>query len=174
MFYIYLYIYIYKTVVSDRVLTLYRPCAYPGAVLRLASGPTGPDSPEFGIIHRCQSNPLSPDRRNHGAPESKPNPASPKPHLTRTLLWTCTKAFPKIGQYFSHTFVGRTVSTSRICRVKKFQNPTVHVAIVSPNNPHTLSTQRTCPLKQAACSSKKRYPPFLHFLPYSRSWFFSG
>ena len=26
----------------DRVLTLYRPCAYPGAVLRHASGPTGP------------------------------------------------------------------------------------------------------------------------------------
>ena len=35
-------IYIYKTVVCDRVLTLYRPCAYPGAVLRHASGPTGP------------------------------------------------------------------------------------------------------------------------------------
>ena len=34
-------IYIYKTVVCDRVLTLYRPCAYPGAVLRHASGPTG-------------------------------------------------------------------------------------------------------------------------------------
>ena len=39
---IYIYIYIYKTVVCDRVLTLYRPCAYPGAVLRHASGPTGP------------------------------------------------------------------------------------------------------------------------------------
>ena len=35
-------IYIYKTVVCDRVLTLYRPCAYPGAVLRHATGPTGP------------------------------------------------------------------------------------------------------------------------------------
>ena len=35
-------IYIYKTVVCDRVLTLYRPCAYPGAVLRHASSPTGP------------------------------------------------------------------------------------------------------------------------------------
>ena len=35
-------IYIYKTVVCDRVLTLNRPCAYPGAVLRHASGPTGP------------------------------------------------------------------------------------------------------------------------------------
>ena len=33
---------VYKTVVCDRLLTLYRPCAYPGAVLRHASGPTGP------------------------------------------------------------------------------------------------------------------------------------
>ena len=37
-------IYIYKTVVCDRVLTLNRPCAYPGAVLRHTSGPTGPRS----------------------------------------------------------------------------------------------------------------------------------
>ena len=35
-------VYIYKTVVSDRVLILYRPCAYPGAVPCHASGPTGP------------------------------------------------------------------------------------------------------------------------------------
>ena len=35
-------IYIYKTVVSDRVLTLNRLYAYPSAVLRHASGPTGP------------------------------------------------------------------------------------------------------------------------------------
>ena len=35
-------IYIFKTVVCDRVFALYRPCAYPGVVLRHASGPTGP------------------------------------------------------------------------------------------------------------------------------------
>ena len=39
-------IYIYKTVVFVCVLTLYRPCAYPGAVLRHASGPTGPPNSE--------------------------------------------------------------------------------------------------------------------------------
>ena len=43
-------IYIYKTVVSDRVLTLYQPCAYPGAVLRHASGPTGPRSSESFFV----------------------------------------------------------------------------------------------------------------------------
>ena len=34
----------------DRVLTLYRPCAYPGAVLRHASGATGPRSSESFFV----------------------------------------------------------------------------------------------------------------------------
>ena len=39
-------IYIYETVMFDRVFALYRPCVYPGAVLRHASGPTGPRNSE--------------------------------------------------------------------------------------------------------------------------------
>ena len=35
-------VYIYKTAMFDRVFALYWPCAYPGAVLRHASGPTIP------------------------------------------------------------------------------------------------------------------------------------
>ena len=39
---------------------------------------------------------------------------------------------PKIGQFFSQTFVGQSVGNSRIYRVKEFQNPTCpHVPIVS-------------------------------------------
>ena len=34
--------YIYKTVMFGRVFALNRPCAYPSAGLRHASGPTGP------------------------------------------------------------------------------------------------------------------------------------
>ena len=72
-------IYIYKTVVSDRVLTLDRLCAYPGAVLR-------DGSPKFAITLRW-SNPWSWDRGNHFAPQREPNPASQKiqPNYKSTL-----------------------------------------------------------------------------------------
>ena len=39
-------VYINKTVMFDRVSALHRPCAYPGAGLRHASGSTGPRNSE--------------------------------------------------------------------------------------------------------------------------------
>ena len=71
---LYAAIYIYKTVVCDRVLTLYRPCAYPGAVLRHASGPTGP---------RNSSRPFSPFIKSSlpGSSKSRSSRKQTKPSL---------------------------------------------------------------------------------------------
>ena len=70
------------------------------------------------------SNRRARDHRNHVAPRRKPIPASERSQLTKTLLWTC-KLFQN-QTVFSQTFICRSVGISRICRLKKFQNPTVH------------------------------------------------
>ena len=56
-------------------------------------------------------------KSHHVAPQRKPNPASQKSHWTTTLLWTC-KLF-QISDSFFADFRGS------VCRVEKFQNPTV-------------------------------------------------
>ena len=110
----------------DRVFALYRPCAYPG----VDRPPTclWPDgSPKYAMVLRW-SNHRARDHQKHVAPQRKPNPASQKSYLTKTLLWTCNfvcKLFLK-SDSFSQNFVGRSVGISRICRVREFQNPTVH------------------------------------------------
>ena len=48
----------------------------------------------------CWSNPRSWDRQNHVAPQSKPNPASQKSNLTKTLLSAC-KLFMKSDIFFA-------------------------------------------------------------------------
>ena len=83
-------------------LTLYRPCAYGGAVVRHASGPTGPQNSQSFFV---DLNRRSQDRQNHVAPKSKPSSASQKPDLTKTLPWAC-KLFLKFD-IFSQAFVGR-------------------------------------------------------------------
>ena len=92
----------------DRVLTLYRPCAYPGAVLRHASGPTGPrnSSRWFSPFLNRRSR----DRRNHGAPESKPNPASQK---STTLLWKWSFSYQKVFLAHFRGFVVWSVHVSK-------------------------------------------------------------
>ena len=99
-------------------------------------------SPKFVVV-LCWSNRRSRDRPNYVAPTN----------LTKTLLWAC-KLFLK-SDIFSKTFVGRpSVGVSRISR---FQNPTVHVSIVS---------QETCVRCQYdehalwSWSSSKRNLPF--------------
>ena len=56
------------------------------------------------------SNRRSRDRRNHGAPESKPNLASQK---STTLLWKWSFSYQKIFLAHFHGFVGRTVYVSK-------------------------------------------------------------
>ena len=73
--------------------------------------------------------------------EEKPIPASQRSQLTKTLLWTC-KLFQN-QTVFSQTFMCRSVGISRICRLKKFQNPTVHAyRSYIARNPHTLSVKK--------------------------------
>ena len=92
----------------DRVLTLYRPCAYPGAVLRHASGPTGPRN--SSRLFSPFINRRSRDRRNHGAPESKPNPASQK---STTLLWKWSFSYQKVFLAHFRGFVVWSVHVSK-------------------------------------------------------------
>ena len=57
-----------------------------------------------------------------------------------------------MGQFFLANFCGRSVGILRICRLKKFRNPTD-----CPRNTHTLSVRRTYPLNMAfeACTLLK-------------------
>ena len=130
-------IYIYKTVMFDRVFALYRPCAYPGAGLRHVL----PDwSPKKVMVLRWSNRP-SRDHRNHAAPQRKPNPASQKSHLTKTLLWTC-KLFRK-SDSFSQTFYSWVgLSYFEGLSGKKFRNPTVHAyRSYRKESVHTASKQ---------------------------------
>ena len=70
------------------------------------------------------SNRRARDHRNHVAPRRKPIPTSQRSQLTKTLLWT--RNLFQNQTVFSPTFMCRSVGISRICRLKKFQNPTVH------------------------------------------------
>ena len=80
-------------------------------------------SPNYAMVLRW-SNRRARDHRNHVALRRKPIPASQRSQLTKTLLWTC-KLFQN-QTVFSQTFMCLFVGISRICRLKKFQNPTVH------------------------------------------------
>ena len=81
-------------------------------------------SPNYAMVLRW-SNRRARDHRNHVAPRKKPIPASQRSQLTKTLLWTC-KLFQN-QTVFSQTFMCRSqCRCSRICRLKKFQNATVH------------------------------------------------
>ena len=101
-------------------------------------------SPKFVVV-LCWSNHRSRDRPNYGAPKSKPNPASQKLNLTKTLLWAyACKLFLK-SDIFSKTFVGRpSVGVSRISWVSKPNS--AHIDRI-PRNLYTLSVRRICPLK---------------------------
>ena len=56
------------------------------------------------------SNRRSRDRRNHGAPESKPNPASQK---STTLLWKWSFSYQKVFLAHFHGFVVWSVDVSK-------------------------------------------------------------
>ena len=56
------------------------------------------------------SNRRSRDRRNHGAPESKPNPASQK---STTLLWKWSFSYQKVFLAHFRGFVVRSVCVSK-------------------------------------------------------------
>ena len=80
--------------------------------------------------------------------KSKPNPASQN-HSPDYKSYLNMWAFPKIGQFFSQTFVGRSVGTSRICRVKKDSKSYRPRINRFPKNPYTctLSVRRTFPFE---------------------------
>ena len=82
------------------------------------------------------------DHRNHAAPQRKPNPASQKSHLTKTLLWTC-KLFRKSDSNFADfLFVGRSVGNSRVCRVKSFEiQQSTRIDRIA-RNPYTLPVKK--------------------------------
>ena len=80
-------------------------------------------SPNYAMVLRW-SNHRARDHRNHVAPRRKPIPTSQRSQLTKTLLWT--RNLFQNQTVFSPTFMCRSVGISRICRLKKFQNPTVH------------------------------------------------
>ena len=113
------WIYIYKTIVCDRVFALYRPCAYPGAVLR-ADKLLARRVPEIRTHSSLIKTPI-PEPSKFPCSRKQTKPCLSKPHLTAPLLWTC-KLFPKLDS-FSQTFAGRSVGVSRICRVKKVSKP---------------------------------------------------
>ena len=116
----------------DHVFALYRPCAYPGADLWHA------------MVLRW-SNRRARDHRNHVAPRRKPNPASQRSQLTK--LYFEHASFSKNRTVFSQTFMRRSVGISRICRVKKFQNPSFKIQQSTridriARNPHMLSVKK--------------------------------
>ena len=88
------------------------------------------------------SNRRSQDHRNHVAPQSKPNPASQKSHLTKTLLWRC-KLFRKSDSFFADfLFVGRSVGISRVCQVKSFEiQQSTRINRIA-RNPYTLPVKK--------------------------------
>ena len=96
---------IYKTVVSDRVLTLNRLYVYPSAVLRHASGPTGP---------RNSSRSFSPFIKSSlpGSSKSRCSRKQTKPSLS------------KINNSHTHTFVVLWFGPST------FQNVPIHLPTV--------------------------------------------
>ena len=107
---IFLAIYIYKTIMFVCVLTLYRLCAYPGAVLRHASRPMGPRNSESFFVDQ---NPRSRDRRNHVALE-KTKPCKPFKNPTELQLYFEHVAFSDIGQFYRKLpWVGRGLSVFR-------------------------------------------------------------
>ena len=92
----------------DRVLTLYRPCAYPGAVLRHASGPTGP---------RNSSRSFSPFIKSSlpGSSKSRCSRKQTKPSLSKINNSTLKmKLFLSKGSHF-HGFVVWSVHVSKSC-----------------------------------------------------------
>ena len=98
--------------VSDRVLTLYRPCEYPGAVLQHASRDW---SPKIRDHYSLSDQILTPGIVEMLQKASQTQTLK-KPQTT-TLLLTI-KLFLKLD-CFSQTILGRWDSISRICRVKK-------------------------------------------------------
>ena len=145
-------IYIWKTVVSDRVLTLYRPCAYPGAVLRHASGPTGPRSWESFSADQILAPRMAEITVLQKANQTmllKPPP--PPPNSNPSLKM---QAFPTIGLFFADFLgsVGRYFEDLSGKSSFKFQPSTYRLFV---KEPHTLKVRRTCSIlwKLAACSS---------------------
>ena len=146
-------IYIYKTAVSDRVSTLTAVCVS----RRRPPSCFWPDgSPKFVIVLRW-SNRWPRDHRNHVAPKSKPNLASQKPNLTKL-------SFEHVSFSWNRTFrrlsrVGLSVFRGSVGK-KKFQNPTIHVSIISQG------TSIHCQYDEHAlwsCSSlKKKTCHFFH------------
>ena len=67
---------------------------------------------------------------------------------------------------FSQTFLGRSVCVSRICRVKKFQNPTIHVSIVGQEthlrceyDEHALWSWQPAEARQDPCLFFRAHDP---------------
>ena len=85
------------------------------------------ESPKFGIVLRSL-NRRSRDRRNHVAPESKPNPASPQLHFENEAFFSISYQ----NVFFSTlSWFRGSVAFGVLCfGLSKFQNLTVHVSIV--------------------------------------------
>ena len=117
------YIYIYKTVMFDRVFAfLISAVCVSRRRLGTCFWPKG--SPKYAMVLRW-SNRRARDHRSHVAPRRKPNPASQRSQLTK--LYFEHVSFSKNRTVFSQTCMRRSVGISRICRVKKFQNPSFKV-----------------------------------------------
>ena len=114
-------IYIYKTVVSDRVLTLNRLYGYPSAVLRHASGPTGPRNSSRSLSAFIKSS-------LPGSSKSRCSRKQTKPSLSKINNSTCTLKmklfFICIKRFFLAHFRGFVVGPST------FQNLAIHVSTV--------------------------------------------
>ena len=87
-------IYIYKTVVFVCVLTPHQLCAYPGAVIRQASGPTPPPPPE---------------NRNHSSLIKSPIPRSSKSRCTRKQTTLPVKNSTYRQLFFEHVKLSKIV-----------------------------------------------------------------
>ena len=128
-------IYIYKTVVSDRVLTLNRLYAYPSAVLRHASGPTGP---------RNSSRSFSPFIKSSlpGSSKSRCSRKQTKPSLSKINNSTLKmKLFLSKGFFFS--------TLSWFCGLVrprfKIYPSTYRPYVVSTKNRHVVLPSRRVP-----------------------------
>ena len=81
-------------------------------------------SQDYAMVLRWSNRRAQDDRNRSRCSAKKTIPAFQRSQLTKTLLWTC-KLFQN-QTVFWQTFMCRSVGISRICRLKKFQNPTVH------------------------------------------------
>ena len=132
---------------SDRVLTLYRPCAYPGAVLRHASGPTGPRNSSWSFSPFIKSSLPGSSKSRCSRKQTKPSLSKINNSTLKMKLFLLTKGF--FLAHF-HGFVVWSVHVSKSCHpridrtlsVRRIVMSCFRTEVPSPRNRSLRSSNR--------------------------------